>query len=60
MSSLDPIVEIKNESIDYLSVQEISELIVSKGNEIRELKGQKADKAAISVAVKELLTLKEK
>jgi uncharacterized small protein (DUF1192 family) len=57
---LDPIVEIKNESIDSVSVQEISELIVSKGNEIRELKGQKADKAAISVAVKELLTLKEK
>jgi hypothetical protein len=35
-------------------------LFLIKGDEIRALKGQKADKAVVSAAVKELLSLKEK
>eukprot|EP00596_Hydrurales_sp_CCMP1899_P008373 CAMPEP_0119045200 /NCGR_PEP_ID=MMETSP1177-20130426/37943_1 /TAXON_ID=2985 /ORGANISM="Ochromonas sp, Strain CCMP1899" /LENGTH=635 /DNA_ID=CAMNT_0007016563 /DNA_START=88 /DNA_END=1995 /DNA_ORIENTATION=+ len=52
--------EVIYDSIDSISVKEISELIVAKGDEIRALKGQKADKAVVSAAVKELLSLKEK
>lgn len=43
-----------------MTVEEISELILAKGNEIRELKGKKADKSVVTAAVKELLALKEK
>ena len=39
---------------------ELETLIVAKGNEIRDMKANKADKAAIKAAVDELLALKEK
>lgn len=42
------------------SIQDISELIASKGAEIRDLKASKADKDVIKVSVNELLLLKER
>lgn len=42
------------------SVEELTALIVTKGNEIRELKTAKAPKDKIEAAVADLLSLKEK
>ena len=39
---------------------ELENLIVAKGNDIREMKANKADKAVIKGAVDDLLALKEK
>lgn len=43
-----------------MPTEEMSELIASKGAQIRDLKASKADKAVIKIAVDELLALKQR